>query len=448
MSKLAPFTPQQLLQTLRQWSQVKRFWIAYSGGLDSHVLLHAIASLRDFLPGIHLSAIHIDHGLSPHSAQWSQHCQNSCADLGVACRIIKVNAHPTAGESPEAAARAARYRAFTDIIGKGDCLLTAHHQDDQAETLLLQLIRGSGPAGLASMPAYACFGPGSMARPLLAWGREQLWQYGKQHQLKWVEDQSNFDTGFNRNFLRHEIMPKLKSRWPSIAKTLSRAAGHQAEAAHLLRQLAQQDLQEVAAKGDTLSVSALLRLNDERCRNMLRHWIKSRDLPLPDTSRLDQIISQMLTAPQDAEPLVHWKGCEVRRYRDALYAMLPLPSHDPVQKLVWVGSEPLVIPDIGILYGEVTIGTGINPEFFHHRHIEVGFRVGGEKCRPSGRRPTHALKKLFQDKGVPPWQRDRIPLIFIDGNIAAVVGYWICHGYETAADQPGVTFILKPNLAQ
>ena len=221
---------------------VTRYWLAYSGGLDSHALLHAMHGLRAQQRGIILCAVHVHHGLRPEADQWAAHCMSVCAALEIPCQVLHVQARPAAGESPEDAARCARYQALRDVIGAGDCLLTAHHQDDQAETLLLQLLRGAGVAGLAGMPACAAFGTGLLARPLLSHSRAELRAYAERHGLHWVEDGSNAETGYDRNYLRHEILPRLRARWPATAAVLTRSAGHCAAATDLLQILAAQDL--------------------------------------------------------------------------------------------------------------------------------------------------------------------------------------------------------------
>jgi len=211
--------------------------IAYSGGLDSHVLLHAVAAMRAELTGCEFIAVHINHGLSEKAGQWTKHCANQCEVLNITFAHINVDAKNKTGESPEAVAREVRYQAFREFMQPGDCLLTAHHQDDQAETLLIQLLRGAGPRGLAAMPYYSDFAEGWHARPLLNFSRDELHEYAQQtfsqNQSAWIDDESNSDTRFDRNFLRHEIIPKLKARFPGMAATLSRSAGLCAEASGL-----------------------------------------------------------------------------------------------------------------------------------------------------------------------------------------------------------------------
>lgn len=422
---------------------VSRYWIAYSGGLDSHVLLHAMSALRPVLPNSVVHAVHINHGLQHNAQQWEQHCAQVCAVLQIPYTSLTVNAHPAPGESPEAAARHARYTALGTLIEPGDCLLTAHHQDDQAETMLLQLLRGAGPHGLAAMPASTNFGKGQHLRPLLGFTHAQLKAYAEQHGLHWIDDQSNLNTDFDRNYLRHEIIPRLRARWPAAARTLARSAQHAADAAHLLDDFAQDDL--VAVQGPspaTLIVSSLQELSAARQRNVLRGWLDKLGLPLPNAAHIKHILTDIVMAAPDSNPLVHWPGAEVRRYRDLIYVMQPLMPHDPSQIIAWDLSGPLTLPSgLGELSYTRAQGAGIKATLCQDQTITVRFRRGGERCRPVGRQHSHELRKLFQERGIPPWQRDRVPLIYIDEQLAAVVGLWVCHPLQAVEHETG--FILQ-----
>ncbi|MFZ5592982.1 MAG: tRNA lysidine(34) synthetase TilS [Pseudomonadota bacterium] len=431
---------ERLLGALNHLPSVRRWWIAYSGGRDSTVLLHSIASLRPRLPdGLELRAVHVDHGLSRHSHEWARHCDAVCAMLDIPCQTRRVDAKPQPGESPEAAARQARYQAVAALIEADDGLLTAHHQDDQAETVLLQLLRGAGPHGLAAMPAHAPFAKGFIARPLLGFARHELAAYAARHGLSWVEDPSNSDTGFERNYLRHEIVPRLKQRAPACAATLSRAASHMAEAAVLLDELAEGDLQTVRGpQPDTLSVAGLLRLSEARRRNALRRWFKVLTLPVPWAAHLARIETDVLIAVEDSTPCVRWPGAEVRRYRGLIHALPPLPPHDTRVVLAWDMAQPLALPDGSLLTARTVIGDGLKASLCHAQPVTVRFRQGGEKCRLAGRGHTHELKKLFQERGIPPWQRERVPLIFAGDQLVAVVGLWVCEPFQAEDGEGGV----------
>ena len=437
------FTPRKLLDAVEQLPAARRYWVAYSGGLDSHVLLHSLAAVRDRLPVEALHAVHVDHGLSPAAGDWSLHCAAVCDELDIPCHILRVDARPRKGESPEAAARKVRYDAISSLLKENDGLLTAHHQDDQAETLLLQLLRGAGPRGLAGMPRWDGFGAGWRGRPLLEFSREELQTYAQSERLQWVEDESNYDTGLERNFLRHEIIPLLRGHWPALGRTLSRVAAHSAEAAALLDQLAARDF--VAEPDGGFSIGHLKTLRADRQRNVLRYWIKRSGLPLPDTVHLQRIIDEVLPAAADGMPLVCWTGAEIRRYRDRLYVMAPLPPRDSSKIHEWDMAAPLSLADCGgTLRATPAVGRGVKQALCRDARTTVRFRQGGERCRPAGRNHTRKLKKLLQEHGIPPWQRECIPLIYLDDELAAVAGLFVCEPFQAQQEEVGLEFNWDP----
>ncbi|MEW6648345.1 MAG: tRNA lysidine(34) synthetase TilS [Pseudomonadota bacterium] len=410
-----------------------RYVVAYSGGLDSHVLLHALSRL-----GVTLAAVHVHHGLSRNADLWAEHCRTQCAALQVPCTVVRVQVRH-GGSGVEAAARDARYAALVQALGAGEMLLTAHHQDDQAETLLLMLMRGAGIAGLAAMPAVRPFGPGLLGRPLLGLPRAVLHDYAVAHALSWVDDESNFDTGLDRNYLRHEVLPVLRRRWPALERTLARTAAHLAEAGELMAGLAAADLATAhGSRAGTLSVAALNSLAVARRRNLLRHWLRDLGLPLPDTAHLHRIEQEVLPARPDAGPRVDWPGAEVRRYRDDLYAMAPLASV-PDTELSWDLAQPLPLPDGRCLVAAPAVGGGVSVKRLAAARVTVRFRAGGERCAPVGRGHGHELKKLFQEAGVPPWERERVPLLFVGDALAQVVGYWTCASHAAAPGEEALS---------
>ncbi|MCU7883559.1 MAG: tRNA lysidine(34) synthetase TilS, partial [Candidatus Thiodiazotropha sp. (ex Lucinoma annulata)] len=276
-------TATRLLESLKQLPQASCCHLAFSGGLDSCVLLHLLAELRLQLP-YELRAIHVHHGLQAEAGEWQRHCENICESHDIPLDNVQLTLTPIAGESIEAVAREARYQAFAECMGEGDLLLTAQHQDDQAETLLLQLLRGSGPAGLAAMPLLARFEPGWLARPLLQVSRLTLEAYAQQHALTWHDDPSNQNLRFDRNFIRHQVMPLLRSRWPAASMTLSRAARFSGELLTLVKEEAEEDLVKARyGDSDTLSITALKQLHSVRLRNLLRHWIAASGATMPNS---------------------------------------------------------------------------------------------------------------------------------------------------------------------
>ncbi|MES9811761.1 MAG: tRNA lysidine(34) synthetase TilS [Candidatus Thiodiazotropha sp.] len=427
-------TAARLFEILRQLPDASCCHIALSGGLDSCVLLNLLAELRSQLP-YDLHAIHVHHGLQRQADSWQTHCERVCQGYDIPLETVRLTLNVNSGESLEAVAREARYRAMAEQMGEGDLLLTAQHRDDQAETLLLQLMRGSGPAGLASMPPLTRFGPGWLARPLLTFSRASLEAYAGHHNLNWQEDPSNRNQRFDRNFIRHQVMPLLRSRWPAAATTLSRAARFSGELLMLVREEAEEDLAKARTKdGDTLSIAALKQLNSVRLGNLLRHWIKAVGAPLPSSKKIARIEQEAVHGRIDALPLIRWENWEVRRYRDRLFLNRTLDIDIPSQPLIWSDSDELALPEgLGRLIarpGEA----GVSAARWRQGEVEVRFRRGGERCKVSGRHGHRSLKKLFQEWGVPPWERGNIPLVYLDGKLTVIPGHCICN---TTHVQPG-----------
>jgi tRNA(Ile)-lysidine synthase len=412
--------------------------IAYSGGRDSSVLLHAAAGLQRAGRTGPLRALHVDHGLHPDASRWRDHCAAHCTRLGVAFDTVSVDARPASGESPEAAARTARYTALAGLLRPGEWLLTAHHRDDQAETLLLQLLRGAGIAGLAAMPARTPFAGGWLARPLLDLGRNDLAAYAARHALEWCEDPGNAAVEHDRNYLRHAVLPRLEERWPAVAQCLGRSAAHCAEAAGLLDELAAGDL---AAAGvlpgtSTLPLTALRALPSARRRLLLRHWLAGLGLPLPGRRVLARVETEMLGAAPDRNPCIAWPGAELRRYRDLLHARRPPPGVVDRVMRSWDPAGPLELP-WGTLRVRPVPGAGIDRAHLEGAEVTVTTRAGGERLRLPGR-PTRPLKKLLQEAEVPPWHRTRLPLVWVNGTLAAVADLWVAAEFAADPGAPGL----------
>ena len=428
-----------LLDQLKQFPVPTRYLVALSGGCDSVVLLHALQQIRSQLPCQSLQAVHIDHGLQTASAQWAQQCRQLCQQLSIPLHVIELHLAIPKGESLEAVARHARYAAFDDYLQDNDMLLLAHHRNDQAETLLLQVMRGSGVTGLACMPVLTQRAGAWLARPLLQIGRDEIEHYARAHDLRWIDDPSNQDPRFDRNFLRHQILPLLQQRWPSVNTTLARVAQHQAEANTLLAELAQLDLHTCSTDNQQrLIVSRLHTLSPARLRNVLRYWIAQIcGEPMPDTIHLQRILTEVLPAAQDATPLVQWAGVQLRRYRDELYLESVAAEFDEQWQADWDLQSPLVLPTGETLLTRQVKGGGLRLDSAT-RTVRVQYRQGGERCRLPGRAHHHELKKLMQHWGVPPWQRERIPLVFVGQELAQIVGFSLCEPYIAGADETGV----------
>ena len=422
-----------------------QYLIAYSGGVDSHVLLHIMATLRNQYPEMQLQALHIHHGLSKNADKWAEHCQIVCSSLQIAYQCHYISHSPLANESIEAWAREARYGIFADLLASGMSLLTAHNQDDQAETLFLQLFRGAGPKGLAAMLAQQSFAQGYICRPLLNFNRQQIHEYAMAHQLTWQEDESNEDVRFDRNFLRQQIMPLLRERWPAVVKNLTRSSQHCAEATVLLTELAQQDLGHgVTSEKKSLPLAALWSLSAERQRNALRHWLSSQGCRMPSSQKLQEMQQILLHCRQDALPQVTCDEYTVRRYRRHLVVVsAPLSPPSAPYAICWDFSVPLDLPgNLEQLIAVQQQGTGISTRWSVEK-FSIRFRRGGERCQPQGKNHRYLLKKLFQEWGIPPWERNRIPLLYYEEQLAAVVGYCICSPFVAKQDELGWVITRK-----
>ena len=394
--------------------------VALSGGVDSTVLLHQLVMLREHNPNILLRAIHINHQLSPNADKWEKHCKHVCEQFNIEFLSEKVNADPEVGESPEDAARKSRYSVFAKIIDEGECLLTAHNADDQAETVLLQLLRGAGPKGLAAMPEKKTFFKEFHVRPLLNLTRNEIIEYAKKQNLSWVDDESNKNNNFDRNYLRNKVMPILKKRGPQLTKTFSRSAENCAEAKYLLEELAEEDFNTCKDSDEMIVIDKLNKMTLSRKKNLLRYYLKENFSERISAKKLDQLMTSFLTADEDKNPVLELENHEVHRFKNNLRVVKKLPNLNADLIIPWDLKNHLTLPaDLGALDPR-------NFDIKSDQAVTIRFRQGGEKCKPQGRNETHALKKLFQEWEVPPWQRDRVPLIYVGEQIAYVVGYCQC----------------------
>ena len=397
-------------------------YVGFSGGLDSTVLLHSLAS-QPALAG-KLQAVHINHGLSKNAAVWQMHCQAFCKTLSIPLITRQVEFDRKA--NIEENARIARYQIFASLLAEHDCLLLAHHGDDQAETLLLQLLRGAGIDGMAAMAPVKQFAKGALVRPFLQHSRQLLEAYAHLHNLTWVEDESNQDSAFSRNYIRQHIMPLLQAKWPGAVGNLMRSAVLCQQAKTNLEALANIDYAGIFKPSDTLALSAsLYTLDISRLANVLRVWIKSNQVRPPSVSIFNRLIHEVILASADAMPSVQWGDVVVRRYQDTLYllkneyvpprtASIPWP-HFPAR---------LKLEDSQYVHASPAAkGLFVPPE----SEVQIRFRKGGELFHWHGQ--TKQLKKLLQQWKIPPWTRDVLPLLYIDGHLAAVVGFAISDHY-------------------
>lgn len=403
--------------------------VGYSGGIDSLALLHALANLP-VARARGLSAIHVDHGLQPESADWARHCQATAAALQLPLRIARVAVARGDGDGLEAAARTARLDAFRRHLPDGAFLVLAHHADDQTETVLLKLLRGAGPEGLRGMRPLRALGEHRLWRPLLDLRRDALRDYAQAHALQWIDDPSNADTQRARNFLRHAVLPTLRARWPRLDATVAQSARWQSAAADQLEHDTAVALAQIQGLDPaTLDAQAWLALSDALRPLTLRRWLRELGLPAPEHAHIEQLQRQLREANDDRNPCVSWAGAELRRYRDRLHALAPCPAPAADWQHDWDGQGTLDLP-AGC--GRLSLPSAATAPLA----LTVRLRRGGERLRPLGHAHTRELRDLLQQAGVPPWLRGRLPLIYRDGELLAVADLWHTASAETLFGGP------------
>lgn len=436
---------QQLKKQL-DLANIQHLWVGYSGGMDSHVLLHALVQLRAEY-GLTLEAIHVDHGLTPQAPLFATHCKKICEALGVNYHLINIAIKPTPKKSVEEAARDARYHAFKTKISH-HYLATAHHADDQTETFLLQLLRGAGTKGLSGMATLSSIGKGWLWRPFLSLERASLIAYAKTHQLEWIEDESNMQLNFDRNYLRHKVIPALKNRWPHLTRSVCQSATHCAETETLVEKLAETDYQQIEENGK-LNLEKLAVLPKVRRHSVLRFWLKEQGFPTPGRVHLAQFEQQFMQGRQDANPKLVWASVQLRRYQNFLYALPKNYPESPIESLTWDLREPLLLPhQIGVLIAKKVPEQGISCALLgENPHIEIRFRKGGETIQSTGKLHHHRLKKQWQTWKIPPFERNRTPLLYIQGELAQIIGpkKEIASKFATKKGEKGwVIQLIKP----
>jgi tRNA(Ile)-lysidine synthase len=409
--------------------------VALSGGIDSMVLLDAATRLAARHP-LALSAIHVQHGLSPNADRWADFCAAQCAARNVPLVTHRLRLARERGSSLEAQARAARYER---LLGADvDVIALAHHADDQAETLLLQLLRGAGPHGLAAMPAFRAGRP-ALLRPLLGLARRTLAGCAAERGLAWIEDESNADRRHARNFIRLEVAPALAARFAGYPATLARAARNQAEAAALADELAVLDAGG-AVDGAGLSRVGLAALSPARARNLLRWFLRERGLRPPSEALLAEMLRQLVAADEDARIRIVQDGAEIGIHRGRVVIHAPAA---PVFERVWRGEPEVVLPG-GVLAFERARGAGVAEAKLGDNQVTLRSRGGGERIRLAANRPTHAVKKLLQEARIPPWERQGLPLIWSGDELAAVPGIGVALAFQAAPDEPGWRVEWRP----
>lgn len=433
-----------IARAMRAASPFAAISVAYSGGIDSSVLLEALCRLQGSLELPPPRALHVDHGLEANSARWRAHCAEQCARRGIKFRSMRVDARARAGESPEAAAREARYRALAGALAAGEALCVAHHQDDQAVTVLLNLLRGSGVDGLAGMSSERALPPGRLLRPLLAVSRCDIEACAAAWDLRWVEDPSNARPRHPRNRLREQVLPLLEAIAPGAAAVIARSARLHGEAAAALDALARADLLACRSDApDLLCCAALARLPPPRRLTALRVWLRDAGVRPPGEARLREAARQLVEAAPDRAPRIVWSEGELRggAGRVALLRGAAVPPVPPVPQAAWNWQPGTVLElPAGRLSAQPRTGAGLSDA----GPLQVRLRRGGERCRPAGRAHSQTLKRLLQERRVPAWERFELPLLYRDGVLVAVAGLWVCHGHAAGAGAPGWQLRWEP----
>ena len=404
-----------LSQITQDWrkrlSQYTHLYIGYSGGLDSTVLLSVFASD----PELHtkVRAIHVHHGLSQHADDWAEHCEQFCQRLKVSCDVIRVEV--ATGGNLEERARIARYQAFDSVITPHDALLLAHHQNDQSETVLLNLFRGAGLDGLSAMPEQRACGKGVLLRPFLQYPRQALYDYAQQHALGWIEDEMNTDCEWSRVFLRQKIMPLLQTKWPNLSATIAASAQHCQEANKLLN--AELAHTRCDFKDKKMEITEDLQADPIRCAHLLRVWLKQHLQRSPSRACIQQVVKTVVFANQDAMPAMQIEKWTLRRYRQTLYLLAQ--SGLPVKNLHWKNFPQAIdwTSELSVIATPDPQGIAIPT----HSFVELKVRQGGETLHWHGQ--TQSVKKLLQTWHIPPWQRAAMPLLYVNDHLVSIPDY-------------------------
>ncbi|OGT85142.1 MAG: tRNA lysidine(34) synthetase TilS [Gammaproteobacteria bacterium RIFCSPLOWO2_02_FULL_61_13] len=415
--------------------------LGLSGGMDSVSLLHILAELSGPLR-FSLRAVHINHGISPRAADWARFCQRLCAQLGTPLAVEAVDISSFRHLGPEAAARAARWSALRRH--QADFLVLAQHRDDQAETLLLQLLRGAGPAGLSGMAPSVFFsdslrGQVRVLRPMLDLSRAEVEAFIRSRGYQWVEDESNANVALDRNFLRHQVLPAIMNRHAHATRALSRSAGLLAEAAVLLEELGRQDI-ALLEKDGALDLPGLRALGDARARNALRAYCNQRGIPVPGYSRIREIWKQIREPRKDSNLCIEWDGYALRRYRARIFIEKHRAAKCQDLDLAPWNGEPCMplMPLHGLLNFRPEEGKGISLDKLRSAPVTVRLRRGGERLQIDPRRPRRTLKNLWQEHGVPPWLRDRQPLLYCGEQLVCVPGLGEDYQWRAAPGERGL----------
>ena len=426
--------------------------LGLSGGMDSVVLLSILTSLSLKLK-FSLTAFHVNHGISPNANKWEKFCLSLCSNHSVPIKIAKLTDNSLSGTNLEANARDARYQRFKDL--KANYVILAQHLDDQAETILLQILRGAGVKGLGAMPVIRnqILGIGDRAldsgpqilRPLLEISRSEIEEYAQKYKLSWIVDESNNNVSFDRNFLRHKIFPLLERKFPSYRATFLRTSRHMAEASHLLDELAKFD-REGCSVSNRIQIEKLQELSFSRAKNLLRYDLAQRGVILPSTVKLEDMLRQLLSSRSDTKLHITFGDTEIRSFKGNIYVRKISSFPNKEWKFIWKGEKKLVITEKGdsVLFVREK-GKGINLRKLNESLVSIRFRLGGERMRPDCNRPRRSLKNLFQEASFPQWERESLPLLFSGEHLVWVPGIGVDCAFQAEASDPGVVVSWHPN---
>ena len=432
------FTAQRLLQTLQSQAAANAYVVGFSGGADSTALLHALNEVKYQLKAP-ISAIHVNHGLHTDANMWQSHCKDLCRQYAIPLNCLRVNLGHESGKGLEAEARELRYRAISNQLESGACLLTAHHADDQAETLLLNLMRGSGVDGLSAMPVSRTFGDAVILRPLLGFQNSALKTYLRDQNIGWIDDPSNQQLDQDRNFVRHQVIPLLEQRWPEVSKRLLLTRKAMSDTRKLLEKMADDHLQENLAHPQVLNIATMTGANPELFKLVIRRWLKRAGATSVPVYQLESFYQQVQAADSDSRVNVTWQRWIMRLYKQQLWLH---PDHEllPCPVVKWAKGEGSI--DLGDDIGQLVL-LGDDP-VLPAGDFSVGARCNlGETVLGKGIQHK-SLKNLFQSAAIPPWLRNSVPLISLGAELVAMGDWCIDPQFESRLAKTGTRLNWRP----
>lgn len=440
------FSAEILLQSIDQYSACNTIWLGFSGGVDSHALLHALFTLKKKNYPWEVKVVHVNHQLHPKASQWVEFCQNCCQSYGFPLIVYTLDSSPPKGASVEAFAREKRYEIFKSLIKEGDLFFTAHHKDDQAETFLLQLFRGAGIRGLSGIRQKVPLGQGTLVRPLLQISREAIEHYAKENHLTWIQDPSNTNDCYDRNYIRHHVLPVIKQRWPSVSTTIARTASHCLQSDIVLwNEARNQFFNAYDTHHDALNLTFFSMLTMQQIKDIIRYFFEYKGYKFPTAAHIDTIFQTVIGSKYDKNPELRIGNAIVRRNKNLLY-LEPFLSLDELSIKSYEKSfelkDSLKLPfGVGTLRLRRNMGIGLDlPE---QASCIVRFRRGGETIQLFSQKISKKVKKLLNEWNVPPWQRKLLPFVYYQNELVAIVGYWLHEKYQVSANQQGVEFYLE-----